>query len=94
MELLRWKSLQTRTLEDHHNIKPHKYKTELKPPLNQKINIISRNEKHSTYSTEKYPLIVTLLHTKKNHRYQYNPTGTIINALETYQTIVHFKNEF
>ena len=39
MDELTWISLQTRTLEDQHNLKPHTYQAAQKPPLNQKINI-------------------------------------------------------
>lgn len=92
MEDCEWVSLQTRTLEEQHRLKPHIYKAEKKPPLDQKINVISQDEKQSTYNCEKFPLTITLLHTRKNSTYQYQPTGTIVSALETFQTIINFKN--
>ena len=88
---LTWISLQTRTLEDQHNLKPHTYQAAQKPPLNQKINIQDRNEKQSTYHSTDFPLVITLLHTRKNNSYQYQPTGTIVSALETFQTIINFR---
>lgn len=87
-----WVSLQTRTLEDKHDLKPHSYQTRVTPELSKKINITHRDEKQSTYSCEDYPITVTLLHTRKNNKYQYQPTGTIVSALETFQTIINFTN--
>ena len=91
MDELTWISLQTRTLEDQHNLKPHTYQAAQKPPLNQKINIQDRNEKQSTYHSTDFHLVITLLHTRKNNSYQYQPTGTIVSALETFQTIINFR---
>jgi hypothetical protein len=91
MKELTWISLQTRTLEDQHNIKSHNYQPEQKPPLNQKINIQNQNETQSTYNSVDFPLVITLLHTRKNNSYQYQPTGTIVSAIETFQTIINFR---
>ena len=85
-----WVSLQTRTLEDHHSIPPHTYPAGLRPPLDQKIKVHNRSMEHSIYKAEKFPLDITLLHTRKNHLHQYHPTGSIISALETFQTIINF----
>lgn len=94
MNELDWVSLQTRTLEDHHNLKPHSYNVRITTDLGQKINIKSRDEKKSIYNAEKFPLMITLLHTRKNNSYQYQPTGTIVSALETFQTIINFDDMF
>lgn len=90
MSELEWVSLQTRTLEDHHNLKSHSYTAHQMPPLNQKIHVKTQDEKQSTYNAESFPLVITLLHTRKNHSFQYQPTGTIVSALETFQTIIKF----
>ena len=92
MNTCEWVTLQTRTLEDSHEIKSHRYEVISNPPLNQKINVTKRDHKQSVYEAESLPLIITLLHTRKDHTYQYHPTGTINSALETFQTIVSFKN--
>jgi hypothetical protein len=94
MNELDWVSLQTRTLEDHHDLRSHSYQVRMIPDLGQKINIETRDEQKSTYKAEKFPLIVTLLHTRKNNSYQYQPTGTIVSALETFQTIINFDDMF
>lgn len=86
-----WISLQTRTLEDFHNIKSHVYNAHRASYLNQKIIIKDRGETQTSYDVESLPIIITLLHTRKNCSYQYNQTGTVVSALETYQTIVNFK---
>lgn len=85
-----WVSLQTRTLEDAHDLKPHVHQSRNTPKLSQQINIKEQNEKQSTYIAENYPLSITLLHTRKNNVYQYQPKGTITSALETFQTIINF----
>jgi hypothetical protein len=88
---IEWISLQTRTLEDKHELKPHTYTARQTPPLNQKINIHSRTEEKSIYNAESFPLVITLLHTRKNNSFQYQPFGTIVSALETFQTIINFR---
>jgi hypothetical protein len=92
MKELQWISLQTRTLEDNHNLKSHDYQASLKPPLNKKIKIQNQNVNKSTYYSDDFSLVITLLHTRKNNSYQYQSTGTIISALETYQTIINFRD--
>ena len=92
MKTAEWISLQTRTLEDIHDLKPHKYQAKITGELSQKVNIKSRDEKQSVYESEKFKLFITLLHTRKNFTYQYQNTGTIISCLETYQTIINFSN--
>lgn len=91
LENLKWVSLQTRTLEEIYHVSTHMYMAKKQPPLNQKISITSQDEKQSSYIAEKFPLTITLLHTKKNNVYQYHPTGSIVSAIETYQTIINFK---
>ena len=89
---IEWISLQTRTLEDHHDLKSHTYNARNMHPLTQKITIQTQNENQSTYIAESFPIIVTLLHTRKNNSFQYQPSGTIVSALETFQTIINFKS--
>lgn len=92
MKDLEWISLQTRTLEDYHDIPIHRYKAVTNiPELNQSLHIKTRDEKQSMYECENVPLVVTLLHTRKNYVMQYPNKGSIVSALETYQTIFNFK---
>ena len=85
-----WVSLQSRTLEEHHKLPTHTYNIKKTRELNQKIHITKRTEKESTYKCDLFPLTVTMLNTRKNNMYQYQPSGTIVSALETFQTIINF----
>lgn len=87
---IEWVSLQTRTLQEKHIVHTHSYPKNLKPPLNDKISVQSRTEDASTYKAENLPLVITLLNTRKNNKHQYSPSGTIVSALETFQTIINF----
>jgi hypothetical protein len=88
---LQWVSIQTRTLEDVHKIPSHLYTARKFKPFMDKIKLTSQDEEQTVYNTPNLPLIVTLLHTRKDNVYQYQPSGTIVSALETYQTIINFK---
>ena len=97
---LKWIVLQTRTLMDaYKNITiSHGYEPVAKGPLTAvitKVDVIpakgdSKNLGASTYKCAEIPLKVTLLHTSKNTADTYQKKGTVINALETFQTIVTF----
>lgn len=90
MNELDWVSLQTRTLEDQHDLESHSYTVRKTPALSKIIRVKDRNEQQSIYTADDYPITITLLHTRKNNSYQYQPTGTIVSALETFQTIITF----
>ena len=85
---LRWYNLQTRTLEDHHNIPLHYYEptrnTQLYVPINRK----DKNPDNSVYSCDKLPLEVLLLH-EKGGANQYQDKGNLVSAIETYKTIIN-----
>lgn len=84
---LKWHSLQTRTLPDQHSLPPHGYQ----PRRLGVLNVVIRREKvqpeASTYVCDDLPIMVTLLHTK-NGTNDYQDKGTVVSALETYQTII------
>jgi len=89
---LEWVSLQTRNLEENHNTLPSViYTPEKITPLQQEINIVTRDDNQSTYHSNPFNLVITILHDKKNSKYQYQPKGTIVSALQTFQTIINFK---
>ena len=92
---LKWVSLQTRTLPDNYENSVdivHGYEPKNTGPLMALIEKVSVNEKVSTYHCKELPLVITLLHTKKNTADAYHMTGRIVKALETFQTIITFKN--
>lgn len=84
---LKWDSLQTRTLPDQHSLPPHGYQ----PRRLSALNVVIRRDKvqpeASTYTCDDLPIMVTLLHTK-NGSNDYQDKGTVVSALETYQTII------
>lgn len=89
---MKWKSLQTRTLSEKYDLPAHSYTATRNSKLNTKITRTGITDKSSTYTCEKYPITITLLHTQKNTTdkpsYEYQDTGLIISALETFQTII------
>jgi len=87
---LYWISLQTRTLTDQFDIKSHGYQPVAEGPLLEKIERVNITKEASTYKCEELPLIVTLLHTPKKNSDTYQNRGTIIAALETWETIITF----
>ena len=93
---LLWVSFQTRTLKGKMDTPSHSYTPQRGGPLDTQIireqpNRKTINQKASDYSCEKFPTIrVTLLHTDQGAS-EYQDTGAIITALETYQTVISFK---
>jgi hypothetical protein len=88
LENLRWISLQTRSLADEHNLPSHSYVPRRIPDLDQKITLVKQNSDQFVYKVEKLPITVTLL--PKTKGMDYNPSGSVVTALETYQTIINF----
>jgi len=89
---LNWVSLQTRTLEDKHNIHSHSYNPKMEGPLVSPIVRNNIGKDMSTYSCETFPIEVHLLHKKKDVQSEYQPNGNLISAIETFQTIITFIN--
>jgi hypothetical protein len=89
---LKWQSLQTRTFgeEMFHDkgIPLHSYSPRIISELNQKIVLTHKDSEQYVYSVEKLPLQIVLLPKTKN--LDYNNTGKVIPALETYYTLVNF----
>jgi len=83
---MRWLSLQTRSLSDTYNIPSHRYQPKADGPLSVVINRTNISSEASTYKCDSFPISVTLLHKKGESDYQ--PTGNVISALETYATII------
>lgn len=88
---MKWKSLQMRTLHSGYDIPSHFYEAEAKGPLLAVINRVEKTPEASTYTCEKYPISVALLHTEKKGVNAYQDKGTVIAALETWETIITVK---
>jgi len=83
----KWIFLQTRELTDNHNIQPQRYKPRRYKLLMKNIQLINKSPENYTYSVEDYPLKVNLL-PKTNDQMEYQPSGNVITALETFSTII------
>lgn len=95
LESLEWISLQTRTFLDteYPNIDVvHGYQAVSEGPLTAVINKRKANDSSTEYICDDIPIIITLLHTEKNTKDSYQNRGTVIHALETFQTIITFEN--
>lgn len=96
MESLPWITLQTRTLSDNHDIQLHSYIPRRLTELSHKIRLQKYTERGYTYSVDSFPyLTITLLPLSKNKKsgaMDYTSEGSIVTALETYQTIVSFND--
>jgi len=93
LDLLKWVSLQTRTLPENEypNIDVvHGYQAVSEGQLTSIINRTKIDDVASTYECQDIPIIITLLHTEKNTKESYQNKGSVINALETFNTIITF----
>lgn len=90
---LEWVALQTRTFKENYDILVHSYNPRRYPPLMKKITRDMSNPaliREYNYFVEDLPLLITLL-PQKGELNEYNQTGIVPVALETYHTIVSFK---
>ena len=87
---LNWVSFQTRTLiGNFSNVGSVDYLPEKKGNLMSGIERISKNEKSSLYFCDNFPISITLINDDNINEYQ--SKGTIISALETYNTVIMLK---
>lgn len=91
---LKWKSLQTRTMDNEQSltIPPYTYLVQRGLSANIPLYLESRSKKISIYYPPKnhYPIEVALLHTRDTE-YEYPNEGNLASALETFQTIIQFR---
>lgn len=85
---LQWLGLQTRTVPDIHNIPVHNYIPRRLEGLDEKISLVHKDANQYVYDVQNLPLKITLLPKKDEN--EYSPNGSVVVALETYQTIVTF----
>lgn len=89
---LSWVSLQTRSLQDDHNLSYHSYIPKRHPAIDKKISLIRKDSQQYVYHVDQLPISIVLLPTKKNTDLEYATSGHVTTALESYQTIVTFLN--
>ena len=89
MKDLFWTSLQTRSLENIGEIPIHYYKIKRDPHYQNKIMLEKRQNSLSIYNVENLSIKVSLIH-KTSESSEYQREGNLINALETFSTIITF----
>lgn len=88
LSTLNWISLQTRDLPDEYKVTMHSY-IPRRTKIDQRISLVQTRERTYIYNVASLPLQITLLPTK-NKNIDYNQSGSVTSALETYNTIVTF----
>ena len=88
---IKWESLQFRKIDKGPALNPTAVGGN-KDSLDMKaeIGLISRNDDFSQYKCDSLPIVITLLHTKKDTQNQYSKKGTLRLAINEYQTIITF----
>ena len=91
MKDLRWISLQARSLHDEAmaSLPLHHYQIKRDNQYAIPLSVFHRSTKVTTYRMDSYPLEVSLLHQRSNE-FEYPGEGTLVSALETYQTILQW----
>lgn len=89
LSALRWVSLQTRTLQDDYDAPILSYVPRRFPDIDKKIVLSSKDSRQYIYSVDGLPIRIAII-PKTGGGYDYTPTGSVVVALETFQTIVTF----
>lgn len=93
LEQMQWICLQTRTLDNQYSLPSHNYRPTKTGPLSAKIFRTHVTSSSTEYDCQDYPVHVSLLHTKTKTADDYQARGTLVAALETYETVVTFRDE-
>lgn len=90
LEEIEWTCLQTKNLEEYHQIPVQGYTVKREDPFNSKIEINKRDKRFSEYKCSKFPsLKITLIHSK-GIEYEFANSGSINAAVETFNTLITF----
>lgn len=89
LDALRWLSLQIRNLEEGYDLEPQSYQMKRTPDFQRRLKLSTRNQDVTTYTIDDLPVQVSLLHTR-GQEYEYPNEGSLISALETFRTVIHF----
>lgn len=89
IEKIPWICFQTRTLPIRDDIPSHSYEPRRGGELQTLIKRVRKDARTSTYSCDKFPIEITLLGDGKGGA-PYQDDGSIIAALQTFQTIITF----
>lgn len=86
---MNWEILQTRVLQDNHDIPDHSYVPMREYLYNVPITLRNKTEEEYYYDCTELGLNVTLL-TRKKQMKQFVERGNVTSAIETYSTIFQF----
>jgi hypothetical protein len=81
-----WECIQTRTLTEDYNVNMHAYIPQRLNGLNKKIYLQNKDDKSYDYKVDGLPMTISLL--PKTKHIDYLNSGSVVNAIETYQTII------
>lgn len=85
---LKWVSFQARTLTEDWGLKPIKYSQKTEEKYLTPIKLVNKDPDYTYYyRCDKYPIEIALL-TPKSAFPNYSENGSLLKALETYQTII------
>ena len=89
---IEWVSFQTRTLRESYLCNSHSFIVNSSHEFSR--SVIERKEvtkESSSYEALNLPIIITLLHTPKKTADSYQKRGTVMLALETFETVITFR---
>lgn len=84
---LYWVSLQTRVLKEDYQSPVYSYIPSRLQELDKKITLIKKDDRQYLYTCQELPLHITLL----PGSIEYQKSGSVIQAIETYNTILTWK---
>lgn len=90
LENLNWVSLQTRNLKEDYQVPIYAYIPTRLPGLDKKIDLIKKDDRQYTYTTQELPLYITLI-PNATQSVEYQKSGSVVQAIETYNTILTWK---
>jgi len=91
LDELQWVSLQTRNLTtEYPTMIRQTYELKRNGVYEKRVMVRSRSPEITIYDVEDLPLMVSLLHVRRNE-YEYPNEGMLNSALETFRTIIQFK---
>jgi hypothetical protein len=88
---IQWDSFQTRVLKKDYDVLNHTYETRKFSKFETSIHRIEKQENSSTYICNGIPVKVILIDSKKQY-FNYKDKGTLLSAIETYNTILIHNN--
>lgn len=88
---LKWISFQTRVLPENYKIEAQNYTQKRSEIFESELELIKRFKNRTEYRLKngKYPIKISLLHSKKG-LWEFQDTGALNSAIESYCTVITF----